>query len=335
MTSCTELLVRSEPGFFFARGLHEMNIPDGFMIGHWTNREAATGCTVILCPPGTVGGCEVRGSSPGSRELALLASEKTMQEVHAVLLTGGSAFGLAAADGVMRFLEERGIGYQTPWARVPIVPAAVIFDLNVGSHTVRPTAESGYAACLTASNRNHAAGTVGAGTGATVGKWGGMSGWMKGGVGYGERDANGLLVTAVAIVNAVGDVLDESMNVLAGARSRSAGWLVNENPLREFVRPGPFPHTNTTLVTVMTNARLTKVDANRVAQRAHDGMARAIKPAHTSFDGDVAFVCAVGGREAPFDLVAELAADATADAIRHGVRAATPLPGVPALGMAQ
>jgi L-aminopeptidase/D-esterase-like protein len=308
-----------------------MNVPDGFLIGHWTNREAATGCTVILCPPGTVGGCDVRGSSPGSRELALLASEKTMQEIHAVLLTGGSAFGLAAADGVMRFLEERGIGYPTPWGRVPIVPAAVIFDLNVGSQTVRPNADSGIAACVEAERMNPNAGTVGAGTGATVGKWGGITGWMKGGVGYGERVAGDLVVSAIAVVNAVGDVVDESMNVLAGARARSGGWLVDQHPLREFVRPGPSLHTNTTLVAIMTNARLTKVNANRVAQRVHDGMARAIKPVHTSFDGDVAFVCAAGPSEAQFDLVAELAADVTADAIRHGVRSATPLPGIPAL----
>ncbi len=308
-----------------------MNARDGFVIGHWTDREAATGCTVILCPPGTVGGCDVRGSSPGSRELALLASEKTMQEIHAVLLTGGSAFGLAAADGVMRFLEERGIGYQTPWGKVPIVPAAVIFDLNVGSPSVRPTAESGFAACANAGQVNIEIGSVGAGTGATVGKWGGITGWMKGGIGYGEREMGELHVGALAVVNAVGDILDESMNVLAGARTRSGEWLVDEYPHREFMRPGPSQHTNTTLVVIMTNARLTKVNANRVAGRVHDGMARAIKPVHTSFDGDATFVCATGMMESPFDLVAELAADAAADGIRNGVRAATPLPGVPAL----
>jgi L-aminopeptidase/D-esterase-like protein len=306
-----------------------MLLPEGFRIGHWTDITAATGCTVILCPPRTVCSCDVRGSSPGSRELALLGTDKTMQEVHAVLFTGGSAFGLAAADGVMRYLEGTNVGYRTPWIRVPIVPAAVIFDLNVGSSATRPTAGSGFTACQTAS-RDVPRGSVGAGTGATVGKWAGMDHWMKGGVGGGSRTSKDCLVSAIAVVNAVGDVLDESMNVLAGARTPEGRWMVDEHPYRELMRPPDL--TNTTLVAVLTNAKLSKVEAHRVAQRTHDGFARAVKPAHTSFDGDVAFVCATGESPQPFDTVAELAADAAADAIRDAVRSATPVAGVPALG---
>jgi L-aminopeptidase/D-esterase-like protein len=308
-----------------------MVLPEGFRVGHWTDVEAATGCTVILCPPRTVCSCDIRGSSPGSRELALLAPDKTMQEVHAILLTGGSAFGLAAADGVMQYLEQENVGYQTPWVRVPIVPAAVIFDLNVGSRTTRPTAESGYAACRTASSVDIDRGSVGAGTGATVGKWAGTDHWMKGGFGMATRTAGKAAVCALAVVNAVGDVLDAAMNVLAGARSAVGQWLVEEHPQRELMRPGPSELTNTTLVAVLTNAALTKVEAHRVAQRTHDGFARAVKPAHTSFDGDVAFVCATGGSTTPFDIVAECAADAAADAIRDAVRSAAPVAGVPAV----
>jgi L-aminopeptidase/D-esterase-like protein len=254
-----------------------------------------------------------------------------MREVHAVLLTGGSAFGLAAADGVMRFLEEHEIGYQTPWVRVPIVPAAVIFDLNIGSVMARPDPESGYQACARAT-QSVDEGSVGAGTGATVGKWGGIKTRMKGGTGCATFHHGDLLVSALAVVNAVGDVLSSNGEVLAGARSEDGVWLVREDPLRVPTRHGSVPHTNTTLVAIMTNARCSKVDVNRIAQRAHDGMARAIKPAHTSFDGDVAFTLSSGQIEANFDLLAEMGADATAEAIRSGVRSATSLGGVPALG---
>ncbi len=304
-------------------------LPDGFRVGHWDDPVALTGCTVVLCPPGTVGGVEVRGSSPGSRELALLGSEKSMQEVHAVLLTGGSAYGLAAADGVMKFLEEQGIGYETPWAKVPIVPAAVVFDLNIGSHGVRPTASSGYRACGSAVPSCPSQGNVGAGMGATVGKWAGTDSRMKGGFGAASiRDAD-LIVSAIAVVNAVGDVLDGAGRVLAGARSREKGWLVDGEPWRKFRRPAP--QSNTTLVVIMTNARLSKVEANRLAARGNDGMARAIRPVHTSFDGDAVFALAAGGVDAPFDLVAEIAAGMVAEAIRNSVLHARSVDGAPGL----
>jgi L-aminopeptidase/D-esterase-like protein len=310
-----------------------VELPPGFRIGHWSDASALTGCTVILCPPGTAGGCDVRGNSPGSRELALLESEKSMQTVHAVLLTGGSAFGLAAADGVMHFLEEAGIGYETPWARVPIVPAAVIFDLNVGSSTVRPGAEAGYQACRQAGVDPAVSGSVGAGMGATVGKWAGTEGRMRGGLGIASVRSGDLLVTAVAVVNAVGDVLDEAGHILAGARSSGGRWVADDDALRRmrFTRVRALENGNTTLVAVVTNARASKVDANRIAQRGHDGLARAIRPVHTSFDGDIVFALASGPVDAAIDLVAEMGADAAADAIRAGVRAASPLPGIPSV----
>jgi L-aminopeptidase/D-esterase-like protein len=254
-----------------------------------------------------------------------------MQEVHAVVLTGGSAFGLASADGVMRFLEEREIGYQTPWIKVPIVPAAVIFDLNIGSHDIRPTAEAGYQACSVASDRVITEGSVGVGTGATVGKWGGPEMRMKGGVGVANLVSGELIVACVAVVNAVGDVLGSDGSILAGARSNTGRWLVEEDPRRNLFRGKVVPRTNTTLAVVMTNARLSKIETNRVAQRGHDGMARAVKPVHTSFDGDLVFALASGIVEASVDLVAEMGADAIAEAIRSGVRSATTLGGVPSL----
>jgi L-aminopeptidase/D-esterase-like protein len=304
--------------------------PEGFTIGHWEDSDALTGCTVILCPPGTVGGCDVRGSSPGSRELALLASDKKMETVNAVLLTGGTAFGLAAADGVMRFLENRGIGYQTPWGYVPIVPAAVIFDLNVGRSTVRPGPEAGHAACESAGADNGKQGCVGAGTGATVGKWAGPEYLMKGGLGISSRAEGSLVVAAVAVVNAVGDVLAPDGSVLAGARMADGSWVAGTSlgRTRFLARQSLKDLGNTTLAVVMTNAVLTKVETNRVAQRGHDGMARAVKPVHTSFDGDIVFALSSGSVAAHPDLVAELGADAVAEAIRNGVVSATPMGGI-------
>ena len=308
-------------------------LPPGFLLGHWSDRTAGTGCTVVLCPPSTVGGVDVRGNSPGSRELALLGSEKSMQEVHAVLLTGGSAFGLAAADGVVRYLEERGIGYPTPWARVPIVPAAVVFDLNLGSSTIRPTSEAGYAACVAASSGPVEQGSVGAGTGATIGKWSGREGWMKGGVGVSQVKAGELVVTAVAVVNAVGDVLDEKGNVLAGARTPTGSWAADSDPLRRLRMVRPFSPSigNTTLVAVLANALMSKVDVNRIAQRGHDGMARAIKPAHTMYDGDVVFALCSGTSPHAVDVVAEMGAAATAEAIRSAVLHAEGIHHVPSI----
>jgi len=306
-------------------------LPPGFRVGHHTDVSNATGCTVVLCPENTVAGCDVRGNSPGSRELSLLGVTKKMNEIHAVLLTGGSAFGLAAADGVMRFLESTNRGYVTPWGKVPIVPAAVIFDLNVGSWAVRPTSDDGYRACEAASADEIPAGSVGAGTGATVGKWAGMDSRMKGGFGIASSREGELIVCAIAVVNAVGDVMDERMNVIAGAKSEDGRWKSTDDPLRTFARPKLVEQTNTTLVVVMTNAELSKVEATLVAERAHDGMARAIHPCHTSFDGDVAFTLSAGEVEVPVDMTAEIGARLVGDAIRNAVRSATSVAGIPAI----
>ena len=303
----------------------------GFKVGHFTETKAMTGCTVIICPPNTRASCDVRGNSPGSRELALLAPEKSAQEIHAVLLTGGSAFGLAAADGVMRWLEEHNIGYPTPWAKVPLVPTAVVFDLNAGSSNVRPDALSGYRACDTAATGPFDEGNVGAGTGTTVGKWKGTEFWMKGGLGSASIEQSGLIVGALAVVNAVGDIINEDGTILAGARSSAGQFLGVAEPYRPFARGKVLEQVNTTLAVVATNAKLTKLELNRVAQRMHDGMARAIVPTHTSYDGDVSFALACGDVKADLDLVSEIAAQLTAEAIRRAVSAAKTTAGIPGL----
>ena len=301
---------------------------EGFSVGHWSDPMALTGCTVVLCPPNTVGGCDIRGSSPASRETALLNSEKTMQEVHAILLTGGSAFGLAAADGVMRFLEERNIGYQTPWIRVPIVPAAGIFDLNIGNPGVRPRANDAYYACLHAAAVSEDSGNIGAGTGATVGKWASPECGMKGGLGTSTQRWRDVVIGCIEVVNAVGDVVDANGNILAGARSPDGEFLGAGNLTRALRMRNNVPMANTTLVVVATNAKLSKVETNRMAQRAHDGMARSIVPVHTSFDGDIVFGLASGTIQEGFDQIAELAVAATAEAIRNAVRSAKTAGGV-------
>lgn len=303
----------------------------GFKVGHFTNREAMTGCTVILCPPKTCASCEVRGNSPGSRELALLAPEKSMQEVHAILLTGGSAFGLAAADGVVKWLEEHGTGYQTPWAKVPIVPAAVVFDLNVGSSAVRPDSSAGYAACDHATSDTIEEGTIGAGTGTTVGKWKGVEYWMKGGVGTASISISDLVVGCLVVVNAVGDIIDANGKVLAGARSKEGTFIGDDDRFRPLARGKVLQQANTTLAVVATNADLTKLQLYRMAQRMHDGFARAIVPVHTSYDGDVTFALSNGTVNADLDLVAEISAQVTAEAIRRAVKAAKGVSGVPGL----
>lgn len=303
----------------------------GFNVGHFTNNEAMTGCTVILCPPKTCASCEVRGNSPGSRELALLAPEKSMQEVHAILLTGGSAFGLAAADGVVKWLEQHETGYQTPWAKVPIVPSAVVFDLNVGSSSVRPDSAAGYAACEHAKSDAIEEGNVGAGTGTTVGKWKGMEYWMKGGVGTASIFVSDLIVGCLVVVNAVGDIIDANGKVLAGARLKDGAFIGDDDRFRPLARGKVLQQANTTLAVVATNANLTKLQLYRVAQRMHDGFARAIVPVHTSYDGDITFALSNGIVDADLDLVAEISAQVTAEAIRRAVKAAKSIKGVPGL----
>lgn len=308
----------------------------GFQVGHATDSEHHTGCTVVLCPEGTIGSADVRGPAPGTREYALTDPTRPVEVINAVLLTGGSAFGLAAADGVVRYLEEQGVGHWTPMARVPIVPAAVVYDLFLGGGKRKPDAEMGYAACQAAAEQRGSQGNLGAGAGVTVGKWGGFEGMMKGGYGSAGLQVDlpdgQLRVAAAAVTNCVGDVLNADGSVLAGARSPEGGWLVERDPLRRFPeRPPAALGTNTTLLVVATNARLTKVEAHRLAQRAHDGLAIAVRPAHTTHDGDTAFALASGVVPAPFDLVANAAVEAVMEAIRNSVRAAATVGQVPGL----
>ena len=298
----------------------------GLKIGHATHEAYHTGCTVILCPgQGAVGGLDVRGPAPGSREAALLGADKPDKFVNAVVLTGGSAFGLATADGVMRYLGERDIGHWTPIRPVPIVPGAVVYDLFL-SEGQAPTADMGYEACLRAMSDEVEQGNIGAGAGVTVGKWAGFPHMMKGGFGLAEisHSQYGLNIIAAVVTNAVGDVVNADGSVLAGAYAVDGSWLATKNPYR-FIDPTQFPippvvGTNTTLIVVGTNAKLTRAEATRLAQRAHDGMAVAIRPSHTRHDGDTAFALATGEVEAPENLIGNMAVEAVAEAIRNSVR---------------
>lgn len=310
---------------------------DGIEVGHHTDLEARTGCTVVLLPEGgCVASGTVMGSAPGSRESALLSPEKTNQAVHAVLLTGGSAFGLAAADGVVRWLEERGVGLQVGPARVPIVPAAILFDLLVGDHRVRPDAEAGHAACVAASSAPPAEGSVGAGAGATVGKLFGIERAMKGGIGTASLRVAGVTVGAIVAVNAVGDVVDpRSGAVIAGARTPDG-----TRPLRtaEAMLRGDWPAASapvtqpggaTTIGLVATDAVLDKAQARRLAQVAHDGFARSIDPVHTPYDGDTIFALATGasGLRVDVAVLGVAAALVTAAAVVRGVSRARGISG--------
>jgi L-aminopeptidase/D-esterase-like protein len=273
----------------------------GIAVGHATDREHLTGCTVVLCEAGAVGGVAVLGGSPGTRETDLLRPDALVERVHAVLLTGGSAFGLAAADGVMRYLEARGAGVATSAGRVPIVPAAVIFDLGIGSAAVRPDAAMGEAACRAAGRGAVEEGNAGAGPGATVGKLAGAAGRMKAGVGtWSLRLPSGITVGALVVTNAFGDVRDPATGtILAGARDPRTGAFLDtaaqltSAPPRNGLRSSS--HEHTTIGVVATDASLTKADAARLAVAAHAGLARVVSPSHTSADGDTFFVLGTGG----------------------------------------
>jgi L-aminopeptidase/D-esterase-like protein len=307
----------------------------GIRVGHDTNLAAATGCTVILCNLAALGGVDVRGGAPATHETDLLRPMHMVEEVHAIVLTGGSAFGLEAAHGVMAYLEERGIGYDTGVARVPIVPAAAIFDLGLGSAKIRPDFAAGYRACVHAEHATDEPveqGNVGGGTGATVGKLFGPAFMMKGGLGSASMQLpDGTRVAALVVVNALGDILDpQTQQVIAGARNPSG---------EEFRSANPF--SNTTLAVVATSASLSKDEANKMAQMAHDGIAQTIRPAHTMFDGDTIFALATGPRlhervdatqaAIQISILGAAAATTLARAIVKAINAAQDLHGVPAI----
>jgi L-aminopeptidase/D-esterase-like protein len=312
-------------------------LPDGFSVGHWTDANAATGCTAVLPPEGgAVASGEVRGGGPGTRETDRLSPLVSATHVHAVLLTGGSAFGLAAADGVVRWLEERGRGHWTPAGIVPLVPGAVVYDLVTGDPTRRPGPAEGYAACEAASPAV-GLGTVGAGTGAAVGKLFGRERAVKSGIGLaGQTLPQGPRMTALAVVNAFGDVLDEDGDVLAGSRGEDGAFMRTTAFIRAHELELP-PRDeqlmdSTTLVCLLTDAALSKAECAIVAKMAHAGMARAVDPVHSAFDGDVVFVLASGtAAHVDASVVGIIAAALTAEAIRDGCRRATGLAGIPAL----
>ena len=306
----------------------------GLKVGHVTLAERPTGCTVVLAGDGVVAGVDVRGAAPGTRDTELLSPENVVERVHAIVLSGGSAFGLDAAGGVMRWLEEHKIGFQFGGARVPIVPAAILFDLGVGDPSIRPTADCGYRAAAAATNDPVAQGSVGAGAGATVGKLRGMAHAMKGGVGSAAVElSTGLIVAALVVVNSVGDVVDPATGqIVAGARADDGTFADARRLLRAGLREPGRAGEQTTLAVVATNAALTKTQATKIAQMAHDGFARAIYPVHTQVDGDAVFALATGTNSTPPNmlLIGSLAADVTAEAIVRAARAATGLPNLPA-----
>lgn len=306
----------------------------GLKVGHITLAGRPTGCTVVLAGDGVVAGVDVRGAAPGTRDTELLAPENAVDKVHAIVLSGGSAFGLETAGGVMRWLEEHKIGLPFGGVRVPIVPAAILFDLGVGDPSIRPTADCGYRAAGAATSAAVAEGSIGAGAGATVGKLRGMAHAMKGGVGSASVQlASGLIVAALVVVNSAGDVVDPATGqVVAGARADDGTFADARRLLRAGLREASRPGEQTTLAVVATNAALTKAQATKVAQMAHDGFARAIYPVHTQVDGDTIFALSTGSHsEAPnMLLIGSLAADVTSAAIVRAVRAATGLPALPA-----
>ena len=318
----------------------------GIEVGQAQDDEALTGCTVILCRKGAVGGVDVRGSAPGTRETDLLNPINLVDKVHAVVLAGGSAFGLDAASGVMKYLAEQKIGYGLGAARVPIVPAAILFDLGLGKSARHPDLEMGYAAASVAVSGPVAEGNVGAGTGASVGKIFGMAGAMKSGLGTASiQIGGGVVVGAIVAVNAFGDVLDPATGqIIAGARPAKLG-PVKLGGSRPFADTLKVMQTlagrtilslatggNTVIAVVATNAKFDKAQATKVAQMAHDGLARTIRPAHTMLDGDTIFALATGQRKADVSTVGAYAAEALALAIVRAVRAAVPAGGLPAAG---
>jgi len=308
----------------------------GIEVGHHTLTERPTGCTVILARDGVVGGVDVRGGAPGTRDTDLLDPVNTVQEVHGVVLSGGSLFGLDAVSGAVRWLEERGHGLDAWGSTIPIVTGAILFDLGVGDSSIRPGAACGYAAADAATSGPVARGSVGAGAGATVGKLAGMGRAMKGGIGTASVQLpGGLVVAAIVAVNAVGDVVDPATGELvAGVRAEDGSGFTDARKLiRSWSGLVGGSGENTTIGVVATNATLTKAQATKLAQMAHDGLARAIYPAHTPWDGDTIFALATGEVEGEADLIVlgGVAADVVAEAILDAVRTATGLEGLPSV----
>lgn len=296
----------------------------GIKVGHADNKTGMTGCTVIICEDGATAGVDVRGSAPGTRETDLLKSEKLVDKVHSVVLSGGSAFGLDAASGVMKYLEQNNIGFDVGVTKVPIVCSAVIFDLNIGDYRIRPDSDMGYRACLNASEREKAQGNIGAGLGATVGKILGPENAMKSGLGSATIKSGELMVSAIIVVNSFGDVYDFKTNkILAGALNKDNNQFYNSyEVMKQTNIKAGFPVKNTTIGVVATNAILTKPQANKVAQMSQNGLARSINPIHTMLDGDTIFALSTGKVNADINLVGTMASEVVSMAITNAVKSA-------------
>ena len=333
LTACAASTPAAQPA---ARPNQTLTAVPGISVGHHTLTERPTGCTVVLTPPNTPAAVDVRGAAPATRETDLLNPVNAVQVAHAIVLSGGSAFGLDSATGVMRYLEEHGVGFAFGNARVPIVPTAALFDLTVGDGRIRPTADCGYRAAAAASTAPVTEGSIGAGAGATVGKSGGRGRSVKAGIGSAAVQLpNGVIVAALVAVNAYGDIINPvTGQVVAGVRNANGRGFADA---RALLRSGAIGFdtgaSNTTLGIIATNATLTKTEATRVAQMTHDGYARAIAPVHTPVDGDTVFVLATGGRAGRADAgqIGALAADVMATAIVRAAEQATSVPNVPAL----
>ncbi len=306
----------------------------GIRVGHFSHFKALTGCTVVLCEEGALAAADMWGTATGTRQMDALSLGHLVERIHGVCLAGGSAFGLDAAGGVMKFLEERGRGFDVGITKVPIVPAAVIFDLGVGDHRVRPDAEMGYEACMNARGDRVEDGSVGAGTGATVGKLFGIKQGMKGGIGTASmKSESGATVGAIVVVNAFGDIINPySGRILAGARKseKSKGLANSSKRIMEGTTRRQFGLVNTTLAIIATDVHLYREDLKKVIKLAHNGLAKTISPLHTTFDGDVIFAISLGEKEADVNTVGILGEVALIQAIMRSVQRANGLGAVPA-----
>lgn len=297
---------------------------DGIKIGHEESSEGMTGCTVIICEEGATGGVDVRGSAPGTRETDLFKAEKMVDKIHAVVLAGGSAFGLEASSGVMDYLEENGVGFDVGVTKVPIVASAVIFDLLIGDPKIRPDKNMGYRAAMSATKEEDRQGSVGCGKGATVGKILGPDNAMKSGLGSATVRSGNLVVSAIVTVNSFGDIFHKNTQIAGVYDYKNSKLLNTESIMKQSTDRIQFSNTNTTIGVVATNAILTKAEGNKVAQTAHNGLARTINPVHTAVDGDTIFVMATNRIQADINLVAMLSAEAVEKAVVNAVNAASP-----------
>ncbi|WP_422485672.1 P1 family peptidase [Gudongella sp. DL1XJH-153] len=301
---------------------------DGIIVGHEESLEGMTGCTVIIAEEGATGGVDVRGSAPGTRETDLFKAEKMVDKVHAVVLAGGSAFGLEASSGVMDYLEGKGVGFDVGVTKVPIVASAVIFDLLIGDPKIRPDKNMGYKAAMNASKKEDRQGSVGCGKGATVGKILGPDNAMKSGLGSATVRAGNLTVSAIVIVNSFGDIFHKNTQIAGVYDYKDNKMLNTEFIMKQSTERIQFSNTNTTIGVVATNAILTKAEGNKVAQTAHNGLARTINPVHTAVDGDTLFVMATNKVQADINLVAMLSAEAVEKAVVNAVLSASPYKGM-------